>query len=382
MSSVYCELREPDGNPFDILTDIISLDAAVAFNTVGSLTVTLPDTMDVRRFRRDMQLRVYHETPGYPPLQFANTTFLLNKVTRKNETIILSAPDINSVLANALVAYTGETPYADKTQEEADISGIYLYFAIDDLMRAFVRENLSLEAQDTERNNPFLAVENDRALAPDGQKAASFANLLSTLQDLARQSEDRGVPLYFTLYPNGDNAYIFRVWSNQPNVDRSSTSAQPMVLLEENGDIGDVEEIYDWSEEGNAVYGLGGGSGSSRVHLLRTNDVSLRGGPFSRREFTHEMPDVDNLDEGNQDWVEGELGAVLAGKKPRVRIAAKLNDGGAYVFGQDFSFGDKIAVVTGYNFYRQFDVYISATRLSFQNGKAEYQVSLTQVDYL
>lgn len=382
MSGVYCELREPDGSPFDILTDIISLDAVVAFNTVGSLSLTLPDMMDVRRFRRDMQLKVFHETPGYAPIQFGNTTFLLNKVTRRNDTIILSAPDINSVLANAIVAYTSETPYADKTQEESDISGIYIYFAIDDLMRAFVRENLSVEALDIERNNSFLSVENDRSLAPDGQKAASFANLMSTLQDLARQSEEKGTSLYFTLYPNGEDSYIFRVWSNQPNVDRSSTSAVPMVLLEENGDLQDVEEVYDWSEEGNVVYGLGGGSGSQRVNTFRTNDVSLRGGPFSRREFTHDMPDVDNLDVGNLDWVEGELGAALIGKRPRVRISAKLNDGGTYVFGQDFSFGDKISIVTGFNFYRQFDVYISASRLNYQDGKASYQVSLTQVDFL
>lgn len=382
--SVYVEVAEPNGAPFDILTDIETLDAAVGFNTVGKLSIVIPDTYDIRRFRRDMQLRVYDEVPSYAPMQFANTTFLLNKVTRKRGQITLEAPDINSVLENAIIAYTGETTYADKTQEEWDLSGLYYQYGLylDDMMRAYVRENLSTLALDTERNNPFIAVENDRGLAPLGQKTASFANLLSTLQDLSRQSDEKGVPLYFTLYPNGVGYYIFRVWSNQPNVDQSSTSGNPKVLIEENGDVDDVEEIYDWSEEGNSVYGLGGGSGSSRVYVNRTNDVSLRGGPFSRREFTHDMPDVDNIDSGNADWVDGELGAALQGKRPRARLTGRVNDGSGYTYGIDFTFGDKITVVTGYDFYRQYDCYINAAHLTLADGKRTTQIALTSVDYL
>lgn len=381
--SVYIELAEPNGNPYDIITDFTSIDAAVGFNTVGKLTLTIPDVYDMRLFKRDMQMRVYQETPGYAPIQFANTTFFLNKVTRRRESLILEAPDANMILANAIVAYTGETPYADKTQEEFDIAGLYYQYGLflDDMMRAFVRENLSTLALDSERNNPLISVEGDRSLAPAGQKTASFANLLSTLQDLARQSEEKGTPLYFTMYPT-TSGYMFRVWSQQPNVDRSSTSTIPLVLMEENGDLQDVEEIYDWTEEGNVVYGLGGGSGSSRVYVTRTHDGSLRGGPFSRREFTHDMPDVDHIDAVNQDWVDGELGAALIGKRPRVRVSAEINNGNGYVYGRDFSFGDKVVIVTGFNTYRQFDCYISAVRMNVQEGQENVSVSLSQVEFL
>lgn len=384
MSEIYIEVAEPNGQPYTILTDFISMEAAVGFNTVGHLSITLPDVYDPKWFRRDMQMRVYQETPGYPSAQFANTTFFLNKISRRRQTITLEGPDVNMVLANAIIAYTGETTYADKTQEEWDLAGLYYQYGlyIDDMMRAFVRENLSTEALDADRNNSYIAVEEDRGLAPLGEKTASFQNLLSTLQDLARQSEEKGTPLYFSLYPNANDTYIFRVWSNQPRSDRSSTSDMPLVLMEENGDIDDVEEIYDWSEEGNVVYGLGGGSGSSRVYTSRTNNESLRGGPFSRREYTHDMPDVDHIDSANQDWVDGELGASLQGKKPRVRIMARINDGGDYAYGRDYAFGDKIAIVVGNSYYRQFDCYISAARISAQDGKVNTQIALSSVDFL
>lgn len=382
-SDVRVELHDEVGNYLRTITDIISLDCAVAYNTVGVLTLTIPDDHDIRFYRRDYQLRVFLDSYSHPPQQFADDTFFLNKLRRRDGLLTLSGPDAMDALNRALIGYTSETLYADKTAEEADISGAYWqYFYIDDLMRAFVRENIGPEALDDTRINPFVTIEGDRSLAPTGQKAASYANLLATLQDLARQSEDKGTSLFFSLWPDGQSNYIFRVWSNQARVDRSSTSISPLVLLEERGDLEDVEETYSWEDEGNVVYGLGGGSGSSRVVVVRKNEGSLRGGPFSRREFTHEMQDVDHLDEGNQAWVDGELGAALQGKRPRVNISASVSEGGQMIYGRDFAFGDRIMIVTGLDFYRQTDCHVSAARLTMDNGKVKTAIGLTGVEFL
>jgi hypothetical protein len=279
------------------------------------------------------------------------------------------------------VGYTPGTPYADKTHDEWDVTatpyipGLYL----DNIMRAFVRENLSTLvaenafdlAEGLTRVNPFVAVEADRDLAPLGDKEAGFGELLPALAECARQSDEKGVPLFFRLERDGDATFTFRVWSVQPRIDRSVLSDRPVILSESGGNLTNVREVYDYSERRNVVYILGEtegqGDGADRLYYVEYDLNSIRRGPFGRREASLDLGDVDN-----EEWMRAEGKSFLRGHRPRLRLTADVVDAGKYVYGRDYAFGYRVSVVTGeVGDTHQFNAIVDAVRLTADDRGSE-----------
>lgn len=373
----------PTGEELDPILEYTSLSLTVANNEIGSGTIELPLPRDPTVFRPNTRFMIYRETPQVSRHIFANSVWFLEKVTRsqRENTLRLTIADQHRLLKQRVVAYTGETPYADKTLDEFDLITPDDRLRLDNMMRAYVAENYSTLALDTDRNNSYILVEDDRNLAPYGSKEASFAVLMDVLQDLAKQSEQQGVPLFFRLIPRGDHKFNFQVALNQIGVDRSSTSVSPVILSESAGDLDNVEEEYDFTEMGNYCYVLGEGSGAARHYEEVANEALLRNDPFARREFTIEYVEAD---EQKSEVMIAKGQAALQGRRPRARIVASVVDGNNYHYGADYDYGYRVAAVVGDEAegVREFDAYIAAVNVQASGEQEEINIKLESVNFL
>lgn len=365
-----------DNRRLDVLTEIVRLEATRSFNNNGILTLTLPDIYDFDFFRWNSQIVLWRTVGTVNTHKFGDTHWFVRKIARRQaqRSIVVEAVDAFGVLADRLVAYTAETPYADKTLEEFMLVLPDDRLRLDNMMRAYMRENYGSLALDPRRNTPQIIIGPDENLAPYGEKKASWTDLASVLRDLAAQSEAQGMKLYYDLVPTDDSRFEFRIWTGVRNTDRGIGSPRPVILSDTDGSLENAEEVLDYSDVGAACYALGYDRGSALVYSLRTNEQLIAENPFSRVEFTISESEADNLE-----YLERKADGALQGKKPKRTVTAQVVDGTTARYGIDFFYGDR--VIAGV-FGRQYDCMIDAVRVSWEDGKERLDIRLSGEDFI
>lgn len=364
------EIIDVAGNTVDIVEDAISVSAARAFNSLGNATITIPNHYNHNWFVYDTRIKIWRIGASRIPRLFGDTIWFLRKIDnqRTAKQYQIEAVDTMAILDKRLIAYTSETPYADKTLEEFGLVSFNDDFRLDNMMRQYVRENYSSEALDALRNTPIIEVERDRNLGPHGEKEASWAELGATLSDLASQSAGKGVPLYYDLMLQGNGKFIFRVWSTVRGVDRGLASEKPLVFSDESGALVDVHEIDDYTEFANFCYVLGYDKGPSQIVEEVSNPETIRMNPLGRVEFTYTGSDSDVTS-----VLESEGQAAIYGRRGRRTVTAQLSDATTLNYGDQFAYGDRVVAQIG---GRQYDVQLDAVSVSWSGGRDNLDVRL------
>lgn len=348
----------------------ISLEAARSFNTVGAATLIIPDYIDRRSLRKNTRMRLWRRGLDGTTRSFGDTEWFLRKIRHSynDQTYTLEFEDALSLLAFRLVAYTSETPYADKTLEEFGLIVPDDSLRIDNMMRAYVRENYGALALDANRINSLISIEEDKNLGPYGDQKASWKLLSDTLSGLANMSAEKGLELFYDFVPQPDGTFMFKVWDKIRNVDRGSDSFSILTLSEELNHLTEVEEIEDYSEIGTYAYVLGYDSGPSQIIVERSNDLEIANDPFGRIEFTEEAPDID------VDRVLENIGdAALRGKRPKRTVSARVVEGTGIVYGRDYNYGDRVLIHVG---TRKYNCHVKAVRTRWAEGQEDLEVRL------
>lgn len=364
------ELIGLDGLTIKTIDDCISVQAARSFNTDGSATIVVPDYYAPALFRMHTRMKLWrHDYDGIPH-NFGQTIWFLKKADRdySARTISLSFVDAFAMLRGRLVGYTADGTYANKTLEEYHIDTFDNRLRTDNMMRAYVRENMGSLALDGARFIASLEIEADKNLGAYGEKQAAWAELGATLSDLARISSAKGVDLYYDLFPRDDGTFLFKVWKGLRGLDRGSASENPLVLTEESGLIADVHGIDDWTEVASFGYVLGFDTGGSQVIREVENQFISRGDPFGRIETTVNVADTD------VDSVLDDAGiAALVGKRARRIITCKVVENSSLSFGRDLDYGDSVVVQVG---GQAVDCILNTSNVTWQDGEEELDLRL------
>lgn len=364
------EVITPSGESIDTIDNPISLVAARSYSSVGSAVLTLLPNYDEEFFRYNMRFKLWRTDSKYGKSLFGDTIWFLrkfiNNIGQRHFEIELA--DALTLLSNPVVAYTAQTPYADKTLEELGDITYSDYYRIDNLMKAYVRENLGASALDATRINPYIVVEQNRNLAPHGEKSASWAKLSSVLSDLARMSAEKGMELFYDLIPQSNNTFLFKVWRDIRGIDRGFSSSESIIFSDENGDLDDVQVTYDYSAMATYCYVLGYDTGPSQVIVEVGNSAIIESDPFGRIEFTANSTDNDV---SSVLLADGQ--AALYGLRPRRVLSAKLSPASSLHYGTDFAYGDRIGVEVG---GRRYDCQISAVRAEWKEARELLDIRL------
>lgn len=215
--------------------------------------------------------------------------------------------------------------------------------AADDVMKAFVREQLGSSAAagraltTSSTGYPFQ-VAADTGEGPTIHKAASRAPLLQTLQEIAQDAASKGAFVAFDVVWTGTR-YEFRTYTGRRGRNRAPGSTRPLIFRA--ADLSDLRTVRDYRTERTYVYALGQGIEAARD--VATAEDTLQSGRSSigRRELSAEDTRVALGDTtALQSVADGQLRAARAIRT----TSATIDDTGAYRYGIDWNVGDEVGI--------------------------------------
>ena len=357
MASYMILMRDWNGNDVGKVVDFISLEYARKENQVGSLTLILPRNLAMEPYyNKDLVLEIWR-TVGVKTYLEGGTTWLVRKVELKTVTgtmkqWVLSAVDMNYLLSGYEIEYASESAQAKKTN------------AIDNMMKAIVRENMGSLATDTTRDlSAYLSVQANTTAAPSTTKAFARRNVLTVLQELATESFQRGTYLSFDVRYVSPYTWQFQTFVGQAGVNRNRASGNTVVVSESRSSLVGASLVWDWTNEVTVVNVGGTGQAAARAVVQVTDSANLRNTPFSRREVFHNA----TLAGTDTNALTAEGKAELMKTRGRLVLRGAIQDTDAMQYGIDYNFGDiVVAEHVGYSF----DAHVDAIHVSVdKNGE-------------
>lgn len=324
-------------------------------NDAGVLVLTYPGELLPQLMRPDNIITVYRNVDGMPQL-VTETAWLLRKTRRIQDGdgrlfTELTAYSGNYLLSSRGIAYQTASTQSTKTG------------AADDLIKAYVRENLGSSATDTARRLANISVQ---ANTGQGESLSAVMgwrdNLLVVAQELAQASIDAGKYVAFDTVYQGGGLWDFRTYAGQRSIDRRTPGSSFGFLLgSQYGNVSDAEYSIDWSANVTAAYALGTGINANRVFATALNGARIAESPYGRREGF--------VDGGNASTVALltpiARAAIRAGR-PRVTFRMRIVETAASRFGIDWNWGD---YVTASALGITVDARIDAVTVQVQDGR-------------
>jgi hypothetical protein len=213
------------------------------------------------------------------------------------------------------------------------------------MIKRVVTENFGSGAGAGRNLSAYISVQSNRSLGGQTDKQASFSNCLQTIQDMAKDSEQGGISVYFDLVPNGQGLFEFRTYIGQTGRNRTS-GIDTCVMSLQDGTLRSGSYGFDYSGAVNVLYGLGQELNGARQIVSSTDSSTVALSPFSRRESS-----VDARKAILTPQLQAECDAELARQKPKSTVVADVADGRGSRYGIDWILGDRIIVQLGGNLY-------------------------------
>ena len=331
------------------LTNLRSFSAAKMVNATAGFSAVLRPPADLptlqnyhyieRNIRKDWQVQVWFKSRG-PWRLFAAYLVLdwgWGQSEDGEEVFSFGGYDMNHLLTRRVVAaYTGSaqtfmTDYAD------------------DMMKAVVTDSMEDDALPVpttgSRAWADLTVAADLSKGPSFSKGFSWNPLLTlsgsgALEDIALPARQGGNPVYFRIAPNtistGATTWQFRTQTGQPLADRTSGATQ-VVFDADKGTLVNWSLDYDYSEEVNAVYGLGQGKDDLRMVRQVYDEPRTKSSYWGRCESS-----VEAQDQETEDGVDNIANGTLTAGRPRVTLRGEPVSRQGQAFMRHWGWGDKV----------------------------------------
>ncbi len=348
-------LSNATGNRLALLEETLGFRYVRVVNGIGAWSVTLPSSFDRSLFMVDARAEFWRSGGGDLPLQLEMVGLLRHPQYPTGENGLLSniiaGPDVNDLLRRRRVAWPAGSQQAQKTDQ------------IDDMMKAIVRENLAWAAGTGRDLSAFpLSVQADTRLGPSTTKDFAWRKVLDVLGELADEAAAQGTPVYFDIVPTSPTTFEFQTFVNQRGMDRSMTSANPVVVGAEFGTLETPSYEINYSQEENYIYGGGKGEGSERLVRQVSDTLRVGASPWNRCEG---FADARNAE--TTAAIDAAANAALQAGRPKRKFAGNLIDTPGCRYGIEWGFGDK---VTATYLGRQFTAIVKAVTVSVDgNGK-------------
>jgi hypothetical protein len=323
--------------PLAVIGDYIGFTYNKTLNNYGTLVHTQQYKykslfLNGGRLIPDRIIRIDRSVAGGPFAIEFNTLYFCRQVEWDYEKITITAVDADILLQRRVLAYTAKSSQTNK------------FGHADDLMKAYVRENLGNLASDATRKIPtnLFSVQPDQGFCPYVNKSASGKTVLSTLQDLALDSQTRGTWLGFGIIAMDNGSRLeFQTFRGQRGTDRRyPIGDKPMILGAEQGNLTNVQITDDWRDEKNVVYA--GGIGTANLQIVRyAQNLTRRTiSPWSRCEEWVSASHTDTTA-----TVQTEADLRLRELKPVKSFSADVQDTDVYRYGREYYFGDRVTAI-------------------------------------
>jgi len=307
------------------------VDVAKAMGRVGTLKITIPNTIPMSHWSKDMQF-VVRRTDIPASTVLGKTIWLLKKVTfsEEEDTIELSAKCALSILdKQRIVAHPGETTYAEKTTEMGNNTNA------DRMIYDYLYENLIAPLNPVRALDDLVEVEQVSGVAPSVESKGAWKSLLSVISNINSESTEKGMPVHVDVVYTGYIQKPYRVII-RPSV---LGVVRDLSLSPDRGNISDVELEVSWENEVTHVYVGGEGQGPEQI-VVEARDQRIQNPTGIDRyeafitkgqEFSHTVLSDAGLSEINKN-------------RAKVSVSAESVDVDGYRFGLDYDLGDVVNV--------------------------------------
>ena len=367
MSSSYAVWAvSPVGERLVLLGRLVRLESTNTVNAVGIQKIRLKNDFDLARFiQEDTRIEVWRRVGDGNLTIDSETVWFVRDweevLNRAGRNVNITAYSANDEIDRPIVAYASGTAQAKKTD-----------LPLDDAMKAFIRENLGELATDPTRNfSTYISVAPDLSQAPVSSISAAWDDVLRTLRDLAQDSDEKGVRLFFGMVYNPNNGIItFETRINQWGVDHSVNKDSRVILSVLAGTLSEIRQKTITSVEKNVMYVGGQGPGINRDIVTAVDVGRLAVSPLNRRE---RFVNATQVKKGNF----AELRAIGDARLKENRLvelfSAKVRDSKAVKFGREYKLGDRVLVETT---NRIFPARIDTVKTLVERGRETINVGL------
>lgn len=272
--------------------------------------------------------------------------------------------DQNEILERRIVAYKSGTAEAIANGEAAD-----------DLMKRVFAENFLAGATDAARSLAAnsVTVGADTTAGPELDKGFAFQNVLELFQEISQETRQAGNEIFFELaitevdYHTGLLSLEFKTYTGQPGADRTHDTDNPVIFSPKFGNVDEMELVYDYRGEVNAVYIGGPGVGEERTVVEVEDEDAQAASAWNRREDFEDARDAENTAEALGVDVAVLLQARgqqrLGETRPKMRLNGRVRSTEFTLYGRDWFLGDRVTV-NGLGV--QFDALIRAVNVDVQ----------------
>jgi hypothetical protein len=266
-----------------------------------------------------------------------------------------------------IIAYAAGSSYASKSATYAD-----------NLIKTFWKENAGASISAADRDgvetqadiSAYVTTQADLSLGASIAKAAARRSLLETAKELAEASATGGTYLTFEIIAPTESTLELRTYATQRGVDHRSSSAQPVILSEQRGNLENAELTIDY--HGEMTFAIAGGQGEQSNRLIATTMDTARAGvsPFGRIE---RLIDMSNISDATS--LQDEADAAVRNGRPVTVFTGDLIETPALTRGIHFDLGDMLTAEYPRS-RQQFDVRLDVIRERISKDGKQTQIGL------
>lgn len=281
------------------------------------------------------------------------------------EKYIVSGPDYVEILTRRIIAYDAGSAHCVKDA------------ASDNMMKAFVRENLGALCVDSERDISAFGF----TVALDGgkgtiiKKEASRRVLLDVLAEISLSSKKtESTATFFDVVPYGSTGYDMKFVTKikQPGMDHRFPGGKdgPVWFAVERGNMANPRRTHDSHDEVNYVYAAGTGEKEDRIVAVVSDNVRIKHSVINRREALFDGRNVDTAeeltDEGNE---------MLAEGKPVSAFSFTVVQTEKAIYGIHWNIGDR--VTASYKGW-QYDMFVVSVTIHWKDKVETITATLSE----
>ena len=333
-------LHQATGEVLTIPTDWIGLHYVKRVCAVGWWELELPGDFAIGQEKRFLDWRlVVWRTPtgGREYLDFAG---LVRRVQRTYSggisRIVLSGPDYNDILRRRIIAYFAGTSQSRKgTAQPAD-----------DLMKEFVYENLGAGCTDTDRDISAhgISIQADLGAGTSLRKSGAWNKLGEVLHAIYESSQSTpATAAFYGVVPLGtgyDMEFRTRVgqWGQDHRYPDGPDGA--VVFSIERGNLDNVAQVYDATDEITDVIGLGEGQLENRLAASVYDATRRAASVLNRCERAYENPGIAAVN-----TLADEVDEALEAGQPVESFTADLLSMDGCEYGVHWGVGDQVTAI-------------------------------------
>ena len=342
------KICDDDENIIAIIDNAIiaHLEWVIADNTIGAMTIIIPQIWDFAYFQAYRTLILERDIGGGYEVVENRRWFMLDwghyTDAQGGKFTYITAHDSNEILNGYTVAHDEGTGYADKTDN------------YDDICKLVVTENI-VSPVDTTRAIAGITVATGTGTCGSDTFSLARQNLLSICQQCANASWEEGLYLVFDMVNTGPGTFEMRTYTGQHGVDHTADSDDPRVVTLEEGRL---EVLF--SDSANYIY-----AGKP----IKTAQNTRWGAPskfFRRERYVSAQSD-------NSDAVQMLARAELQRTRPRIVLSGKIAETDGLRYPVDYQWGDLVSVqYEGYGM----DAHITAVGATYDAGKETLNISV------